>query len=71
MRRVCARWVPRLLMPEPMGIMGDICEEWKARYAAEGDICLNKTVICDETCVHFFEPESKQQSSVCKRPHHL
>lgn len=66
MRRVCARWVPRLLLPEQMGVRVEICEEWKARYAAEGDKFLNEIVTCDETWIHFFEPESKQQSSVWK-----
>ena len=54
MRRVCARWVPHLLLSEQMGIRVDICEEWKASYTAEGDIFLNEIVTCDETWVHFL-----------------
>ena len=37
-------------------------------YNDEGDTFLNRVVTCDETWIHFFEPESKQQSSVWKHP---
>ena len=66
MRRVCARLVPRLLLPEPMGIRVDIYEEWKASYAAEGDIFLNKIMTCDETWVHFLNLK-ENNNSFCNR----
>ena len=43
-RRVSARWVPRLLLPEQMGVRVSMC-------------FLNRVVTCDETWIHFFEPE--------------
>ena len=66
MRRVCARWVPRLLVPEQKAVRVQICRHLKQRLAEEGHSFLNKVVTCDETWFHFFEPESKQQSSVWK-----
>ena len=43
-----------------------MCNEYCRQYNDEDDIFLNRVVTCDETCIHFFEPESKQQSSVWK-----
>ena len=68
MRRVSARWVPRLLIPEQMVVRVKMCNEYCRQYYDEGDIFLNRVVTCDETWIHFFEPESKQQSSVWKHP---
>ena len=62
MRRVCARWVSRLLVP----VRVQICTELQQRLSDEGDSFLNKVITCDETWFHFFEPESKQQSSMWK-----
>ena len=60
MRRVCARWVPRLLVPEQKTVRVQICTELQQRLLDEGDSFLNKVIKCDETWFHFFEPESKQ-----------
>ena len=66
MRRVCARWVPRLLVPEQKTVRVQICTELQQRLSDEGDSLLNKVITCDETWFHFFELESKQQSSMWK-----
>ena len=68
MRRVGARWVPRLLTEEQIEVRVQVCQNLLDRYAKEGSNFLNKIVTCDETWVHFFEPESKQQRSVWKHP---
>ena len=68
MRRVSTRCVPRLLLPEQMGVRVKMCNEYCRQYNDEGDTFLNRVVTCDETWIHFFEPESKQQSSVWKHP---
>ena len=65
MRRVCARWVPRQLVPDQKTVV-QICTELQQRLLDEGDSFLNKVITCDETWFHFFEPESKQQSSMLK-----
>ena len=56
-RRVSARWVPRLLLPEQMGVRVKICKEYCRQYNDEGDTFLNLVVTCDETWIHFLEPE--------------
>ena len=66
MRRVCVRWVPRLLVPEQKKVRVQICTELQQRLSNEGDSFPNKVTTCDETWFHFFEPESKQQSSMWK-----
>lgn len=68
MRRVSARWVPRILSSDQMGDRVKKCRQYRKRYAEDGDIFLNRIVTCDETWVHMFEPETKRQSSVWKHP---
>jgi histone-lysine N-methyltransferase SETMAR len=68
MRHVSARWVPRLLTSEQMGVRVKMCQQYDRRYREEGDYLLNRVITCDETWIHFFEPESKRQSSVWKHP---
>ena len=63
-----ARWVQRFLLPEQMGVRVKMCNEYCRQYNDEGEIFLNRVVTCDETWIHSFEPESKQQSSVWKHP---
>ena len=68
MCRVLARWVPRLLLPDQMGVRVKRCHEYCPLYNDEGDAFLNRVITCDETWIHFFEPERKQQSSMWKHP---
>lgn len=68
MRRVTARWVPRLLLPDRMGVRVKMCRECCKLYKDEGHAFLNRAVTYDETCIHFLEPESKKQSSILKHP---
>jgi histone-lysine N-methyltransferase SETMAR len=66
MSRVCARWVPRLLTQEQRDHRVDVCHKWKNRFQREGWQFLKRVITCDETWIYFFDPESKQQSSVWK-----
>jgi histone-lysine N-methyltransferase SETMAR len=68
MRRVSVRWVPRFLTSEQMGVRVKMCQQSDRRYREEGNYLLNRVITCDETWIYFFEPESKRQSSVWKRP---
>ena len=68
MHRVSARWVPRLLLPDQKGQRVKRCYEYCQRYNDEGENFLNRIITCDETWIDFFEPESKQQSSMWKHP---
>ena len=64
--RVCARWVPRLLTPEMKASTVASCEENLQRRFREGLAFLKKIVTGDESWVHFYDPLTKQQSSLWK-----
>lgn len=68
MRRVCARWVPRLLTPEQMMVRVEVCQELQRLVAEHGEAYLNSIITGDETWLHHYDPESKQASSVWKTP---
>ena len=61
-RKVCARWVPRMLTDQNKEARKAIASELLQRFHVEGEEFLKKIVTGDETWVHFFEPESKRQS---------
>lgn len=61
-RKVCARWVPRLLTEDHKGQRKAITSELLQRYRHEGDDFLLRIVTGDESWFHHFEPETKRQS---------
>ena len=61
-RKVCARWVPRMLTPEMKASRLQICQQNLLRYESEGDEFLHLIVTADETWVHHYQPETKRQS---------
>jgi len=61
-RKVCARWVPRLLTKDHKGQRKAITSELLQRYRHEGDDFLLRIVTGDESWFHHFEPETKRQS---------
>ncbi|PNF17989.1 hypothetical protein B7P43_G17352 [Cryptotermes secundus] len=67
-RKVCARWVPRLLTEDHKGQRKAITSELLQRYRHEGDGFLLCIVTGDESWFQYFEPETKRQSMEC---HHL
>jgi histone-lysine N-methyltransferase SETMAR len=68
MHRDSARWMPRLMTSEKMGVWVKICQQYDRRYREKGGFFLNRVITYDETWIHFFEPESQRQSSVWKHP---
>ncbi|PNF43968.1 hypothetical protein B7P43_G00913 [Cryptotermes secundus] len=67
-RKVCARWVPRLLTEDHKGQREIITLELLQRYRHEGDDFLLCIVTGDESWFHHFEPETKWPSTEW---HHL
>lgn len=66
-QKVCARWVPHLLTDEQRQNRVSACLQWRSRLRREGpDNFLRRIVTCDETWVHHYDPETKQESSVWK-----
>ena len=68
-RKVCARWVPRLLTEDHKGQRKAITSELLQRYRHEGDDFLLRIVTGDESWFHHFEPEMKRQSMEWWRLH--
>lgn len=67
LKRVCERWVPRLLTPEQRLSRIATCQELVDRYEAEGDELLDKIVAGDETFVTYYLPE-RRTSTTYKPP---
>lgn len=61
-RKVCARWVPRMLTEDHKRQRMEASREFLDRYAEEGEEFLNSIVTGDETWVSHFTPETKRQS---------
>ena len=66
MARVSARWVPKLLTPEQKMGRYNTSRDLLARSQQEPDF-LARIVTVDESWFHYYEPESKAQSSQWKR----
>ncbi|CAK9810904.1 Histone-lysine N-methyltransferase SETMAR [Anthophora plagiata] len=61
-RKVCARWVPRMLTENHQRQRVETSREFLRRYADEKDNFLDSIVTGDETWAFHFTPETKQQS---------
>ncbi|XP_026327857.1 histone-lysine N-methyltransferase SETMAR-like, partial [Hyposmocoma kahamanoa] len=62
MTKVSARWVPRMLTPPQKQQRIDASKHFLELCGAEPTPILEQIVTGDETWVHHFEPESKQES---------
>ena len=56
-RKVCARWVPRMLSDERVRISRELLERFE-----KGEDFLKKIITGDETWVHYYDPKNKGQS---------
>ncbi|XP_061193231.1 protein GVQW3-like [Saccostrea echinata] len=65
--KVCARWVPKLLSADEKNRRVLASEEFLRRWKNEGELFLNRIITTDETWLHLFDPETKQQSMMWKR----
>ena len=61
-RKLCARWVPKMLTEEHRLKRQASALDFLTRYSEEGDNFLSRVVTADETWVPYATPESKQQS---------
>ncbi len=67
MRKVSARWVPRLLTNAHREARMSAALELLSRYHEEGEDFLSRIVTGDESWVHYWTPETKEASKVWKR----
>lgn len=68
MRKVCARWVPRLLTDVQKAQRVTSSMEFLTRCDEEGDRFLDRIITQDETWLWHYDPETKADSSVWKTP---
>ena len=68
-RKVCARWVPRMLKQEHKEQRIQVCQDLLKQYEAEGNSFLDRIITGDETWCHHYEPESKRQSMEWQHVH--
>ena len=61
MRKLCARWVPRLLTLEQKQCRDDVSIECLAKFHSKKPEFLSRFITMDDTWVHHFTPETKEQ----------
>ena len=64
--KVCARWVPRMLMPENKQARLTTSRDNLRQYNTDPAKFLRRYVTMDETWAHHFDPETKLQSKQWK-----
>jgi histone-lysine N-methyltransferase SETMAR len=67
MRRISARFVPRLLSDNQKALRVSVCRELK-QQARDDPNFISNIITGDETWVYGYNPETKQQSSQWKSP---
>jgi len=66
MKKVSARWVPRMLTDEQKQNHVSVCTDLLCHLQAQLQILLDRIVTQNETWVHHFYPETIRQSMVRK-----
>jgi histone-lysine N-methyltransferase SETMAR len=62
MKKLCARWVPRLLTAHQKRTPLKISEQCLERFKKNETDIVSRFIPMDETWIHHYTPESKQQS---------
>ncbi|UYV84200.1 hypothetical protein LAZ67_X001501 [Cordylochernes scorpioides] len=62
LRKLSARWVPKLLTPDQKAVRRKLSSDNLALFEANPEEFVNRFVTMNETWAHHFTPESKQQS---------
>ena len=70
MRRISARFVPRLLSDDQKALCVSVCRELK-QQAREDPNFISNIITSDETWVCGYDPETKQQLLQWKSPNSL
>ena len=66
MNRICARWVSRMLSEENMTNRTKASRQFLRKFSQSGIGFLDRIITTDETWFHYYDPETKQQSSQWK-----
>ena len=62
MKKLSARWVPRLLTLDQKGVRMQLSQECLSRFKKNTADFVRRFVTTDETWVHYYTPETKLQS---------
>jgi len=62
MKKLCARWVPRLLVADQKRTRMKISQQCLERFNKNKTDFLHQFITMDEAWIHHYTPESKQQS---------
>ena len=68
MRRLCARWIPKMLSECQKAQRAESCRHFVQRFEREREDFLSRSVTADKTLISLYEPESKGQSTIRKTP---
>jgi hypothetical protein len=63
MNLICAWWVPRILSEENMTNRTEASRQFLRKFNQSGIGFLDRIITTDETWCHYYDPETKQQSS--------
>jgi len=67
-RKLCSRFVPRLLTGEMMDIRLQCCQQNLRLFNQVGDLLFKNLITMDETPLSLYMPESKRESTEWKLP---
>jgi len=62
MKKLCAKWVPRLLTADQKCTRMNISVQCLKRFNKNKTDFVRRFITIDETWIHHYTPESKQQS---------
>ena len=62
MSKVCARWVPRMLTPVQKVTRAEVSKELLDEYERDPVDFVSRLVTGDETWIHHWDPQTKQES---------
>jgi len=62
MKKLCARWVPLLLTADQKSTRMKISEQCLEHFNKNKTDFMHRFITMDETWIHHYTPESKQQS---------
>ena len=65
-QRICARWVPRLLKDKHKQRRVSTSRAFLQKWRSGSNAFLDCIITSDETWLHYYDPETEQQSSVWK-----
>ena len=66
MRRLCARWIPKMLSECQKAQRLESCRRFVQRFERKVEHFLSRIVTADESWISLIEPDLKEQSTMWK-----